>query len=642
MQFKHPEFLYALLALLIPIIVHLFQLRRFQKVYFSNVEFLKTITTQTRKSSQLKKWLTLLTRMLMFGCIIIAFTEPYFAANTTIDQKSNTVIYLDNSFSMQAKGPRGPLLQRAVQELITALPKDEKVSIFTNTDTYTGVTIQGVQNDLLQLEYSPNQLPYETAFLKAKQLLPKVPDDQKRVIMISDFQQKENAFSLPKTDSTTTVNLVQLSPVTSKNIAIDSLAVQRNENNELAIWVQLKNSGDTEKSVPVACYNKDILIGKTTVTIAPYTTSNTVFKIDEAVTIQGRVVIEDPNLSFDNVHYFSLNAPDKIKVVAISEVDDAFIHRIYTPDEFIVSSNTLRTLNYNDINTANLVILNEIKHLPVSLLNTLKNYSSQGGTICFIPSTEGDLASYNTLLSDPNSLLTAQKKQERKITAIHFSNPVFKGVFESTVQNFQYPKVDTYYPITNAQTPILAFENETPFLYKTNTTYVFTAAINTTNSNFQNSPLIVPTLYNIGKQSLQFPDISYTIGQTNTFDVTTVLGQDGILSLHSDKESCIPLQQSYTSKVKITTENTPTKAGIYTVQNKEKVLHYVSYNYTSKESNTLYYDLSTYRDHEVTQSIDSLFRKLKELNSVHEIWKWFVTFALLFLGIELLLLNYLK
>ena len=76
MQFKHPELLYALLLLLIPIIVHLFQLRRFQKVDFTNVAFLKSVTIQTRKSSQLKKWLTLVTRLLLLAAVILAFAQP--------------------------------------------------------------------------------------------------------------------------------------------------------------------------------------------------------------------------------------------------------------------------------------------------------------------------------------------------------------------------------------------------------------------------------------------------------------------------------------------------------------------------------------------------------------------------------------
>jgi hypothetical protein len=43
MQFKHPEILWALLLLLIPIIVHLFELRRFKKTPFTNVKMLQKV-----------------------------------------------------------------------------------------------------------------------------------------------------------------------------------------------------------------------------------------------------------------------------------------------------------------------------------------------------------------------------------------------------------------------------------------------------------------------------------------------------------------------------------------------------------------------------------------------------------------------
>src|SRR5690606_19429800 len=118
MQFKYPEILYALLLLIIPIIIHLFQLRRFEKVAFTNVQFLKNITLQTRKSSQIKKWLTLLTRLLLLACIILAFAQPYQAHQNSFSTTIETVIYLDNSFSMQAKGNNGTLLNEAIQDLI--------------------------------------------------------------------------------------------------------------------------------------------------------------------------------------------------------------------------------------------------------------------------------------------------------------------------------------------------------------------------------------------------------------------------------------------------------------------------------------------------------------------------------------------
>ncbi|MEY2739096.1 MAG: hypothetical protein RL259_1005, partial [Bacteroidota bacterium] len=125
MQFKHPEILYFLFLLVIPILVHLFQLRRFKKEYFTNVKLLKELQTQTRKSSKIKKWLLLATRLLLLTCLIIAFAQPYFENEKTVKKGNDLIILLDNSFSMQAKGPKGELLKRSVQELLEELPENQ-------------------------------------------------------------------------------------------------------------------------------------------------------------------------------------------------------------------------------------------------------------------------------------------------------------------------------------------------------------------------------------------------------------------------------------------------------------------------------------------------------------------------------------
>jgi hypothetical protein len=107
MQFKHPEILYFLFLLIIPILVHLFQLRRFKKEYFTNVQFLKELSIQTRKSSKLKKWLLLCTRLLLLTFLILAFAQPFFTAKESKKATNEMYIILDNSFSMQAKGKKG-------------------------------------------------------------------------------------------------------------------------------------------------------------------------------------------------------------------------------------------------------------------------------------------------------------------------------------------------------------------------------------------------------------------------------------------------------------------------------------------------------------------------------------------------------
>ena len=172
--------------------------------------------------------------------------------------------------------------------------------------------------------------------------------------------------------------------------------------------------------------------------------------------------------------------------------------------------------------------------------------------------------------------------------------------------------------------------------------FAFAAAINAKNSNFKNSPLIVPTLYNIGKQSLQLSELYCTIGQDETYEVTAVLGADEILSLVSESESVIPQQQSFSNKVVVSTTDAPTKAGIYNVQQNTTPIQLVAYNYDTKESRLVYHDLSAVKGVTISNDLASLLADIKAGQEIQSIWKWFVIFALLFLLIEVLFLKFLE
>ena len=186
MLFKNPNLLYGLLFHLIPIIVHLFQLRKFKKVPFTNVAFLKPLITQTRKSRTLKKWLTLIARLLAITAIVMAFAQPFFPSNNEVRLNENLIIYLDNSYSLQAKGADGRLYQAAVNDLIEKLPSQLRFSLFTNNSSYDNVTKQKIANELLSSPYSANQLSPDQILLKAESM--KADSDQLgSLLWISDF-----------------------------------------------------------------------------------------------------------------------------------------------------------------------------------------------------------------------------------------------------------------------------------------------------------------------------------------------------------------------------------------------------------------------------------------------------------------------
>src|SRR5690606_11972673 len=400
MQFKHPELLYALFLLLIPIIVHLFQLRKFQKEAFTNVAFLKEITLQTRKSSQLKKWLTLLTRLLLLACIILAFAQPFTSKTTAIKSTNETIIYLDNSFSMQAKGNKGPLLKRAIQDIITNVPETQTFSLLTNDNTFKNTTIKAIKNDLLQLDYSAKALSYEAALLKAKTLFSKDKSSLKHIVFISDFQQQATGFNPPK-DSLTNLLAVQLKPVNSNNVSIDSAYISNTTASNFELTVQLKHTGTPIDNLPISLYNNELLIAKTSVAI--HGSAETTFSLPTNTIINGRISIDDANLQYDNELFFNINEVEKINVLSINEENDSFLKRIYTEDEFRYTSTTVDQINFNDLERQNLIVLNELKTIPSTLASAIKTFTEQGGYITIIPSNDIIISSYNDLLAHFNS-----------------------------------------------------------------------------------------------------------------------------------------------------------------------------------------------------------------------------------------------
>ncbi len=640
MQFKNPELLYALLLLLIPIIVHLFQLRRFQKVDFTNVAFLKSVTIQTRKSSQLKKWLTLLTRLLLLTAVIIAFAQPYFSKDDSFKLDSETVIYLDNSFSMQAKGNQGELLKRAVQDILESNYNDEKVTIFTNNSTLKNSSSKTIQNDLLQLAYSSNQLDYNAAILKGKALFSKDSSTRKNLILISDFQQLQQGIEI-QADSSINTNLIQLRPVSTNNVSIDSLYISKINSSNIELTVSLDGSPESLENLPVSLFNSENLVAKSAVSSTSL--NSTTFSIPNNVKMNGRITIDDASLQFDNTLFFNINERSKINVLTIEEASDNFLKRIFTDDEFDFQSVQANQLNFNDISKQNLIILNELVSIPVSLSNALQNFANNGGNVLIIPAIKANINSYNQCLSGiGNATLSNETIADKNITSINYSHPVFNAVFDKQVSNFQYPIVHNYYSINAPESAILSFEDNKPFLVQTANTFVFAASLNAENSNFIDSPLIVPTIYNIGRQSLKLPKLYYNIGEENSFDVNTIMQQDAILKLKFDAVEIIPQQQTLSNKVSVVTNETPETASTYAITNNNEVLEHISFNYNRSESNLRFQNLSSIQNATISNSLPELLTNIKSGTNINALWKWFVIFALIFLIIEMLILKYFK
>ncbi|SFU70843.1 N-terminal double-transmembrane domain-containing protein [Pustulibacterium marinum] len=638
MQFKNPELLWALFLLVIPIIIHLFQLRKFEKVLFTNVAFLKNIQLQTRKSATLKKWLTLITRLLLLASLIIAFAQPYFPSKTSLFTEKETVIYVDNSFSMQAKGSKGPLLQRAIQDLIGNIDDDTNFTLFTNDNSFVNTTLSPIQNELLTTHYSNNQLSYNEAYLKGTSYFSNKASTAKEFIYISDFQQKKEDFDINLQPNVNT-HFLQVSPENTQNISIDSVYISNTETNTLELTVLLSAEHKIENTT-VSLFNDEDLISKTGTTIDENLKGEALFSIPKNSSFDGRISIVDEGLKYDNSLYFSIQKPEKIKVFTISNANDSYLEKLFNDEAFSYTSQDIAALDYTIITQQNLIILNQLEDISSGLINALKSFGANGGKVVIIPSINSNTQSFNQLLGNSGIAFDYKSSTEKNITEINFSHPLFENVFDKSVTNFQYPKVTSYYKLTFNNNALL-LDNGSPFLATSKQFYVFAAPLDAENSNFKNSPLIVPTFYNMGVQSLQLPTLYYTIGKENKMDIRTQISGDAVLEIEGNESKFIPMQASFPNKVSITTKELPATDGNYTIQYQENTINTISYNYNREESNLTYYQLSSY-DLPVNTDLETIFDTLKTQSEDSELWKWFVIFALLFLCVEMFILKFLK
>ncbi|MCG1037187.1 BatA domain-containing protein [Polaribacter sargassicola] len=648
MQFKNPEILYFLALLIIPILVHLFQLQKFVKTPFTNVAFLKKITQQNRKSSTIKKWLILATRLLLFLAILFAFSQPYIS-NKNINKKQHNFIYLDNSLSTNTKGEKGNLLQNTIQEIIEYTSEKDVYSLQTNSDFYSEITKSELKNILLNTKETSKKVDLSNVLLNFNTKKNNKTISLYKTILISDFQ---NTYKSEFTNVTPTFSFIKLKSTLKNNLSIDSVFTTNKNGLNFTLNIVVKNQGEQKKNIPLAIYNNTKLVNKLSSSFEKDSTKTIEVTIQSQEEFNGKIeIIFSDIFSFDNTFYFSIKNNQKTNILSIGNRSD-FLPKIYTKNEFNFTHNFVKNINYNIIDKQQLIILNELENIPEILINKIIDFSNNGGNVIIIPAENSKKDTYNLLLNKLDlGKIISKKTDSLKITDINFSHPIFKNVFSKKITNFQYPFVKSYFAISSKnESKIISLENNIAFISEIknekNKVYWVASPLNKNSSNFTNSPLIVPVFYNIGKWSFQQSKLFYRIGLENKIDVETNLKKDNVLKITNHQNSFIPMQQKFKNKVSITTNDQPLKSGFYNIVKNVDTIQKLAYNYPKEESLLNFLDLNeikkTNKNVTISNSVKNVFKEINKKNEVHSLWKWFLTLAIVSLFLEILILKFLK
>ena len=673
MHFLYPAFLFALISLAIPVIIHLFNFRKYHKVYFSNVQFLKEIKEQQASRRNLKERMILAARLLALLFLIFAFARPYIPGKNAANAGKQQVIsiFIDNSYSMQTLNKEGTLLdeaKRRAKEIASAYSINDRFQLLTQDfeGKHQRLLSRDEFNDAVDgIKISPQSRSLQQIVNRQQSVLNTQPGASRAAYVISDFQKNITDGNAVKTDDRIHFNLVQLKASELPNVTVDSVwlltAVHRPNENEKLV-VRLHNyAGEKAEKIPLK-----LLINKEqkalgSFTINPRSVQNDTLSFSglQSGWQRADIQLQDNPVTFDNQFYFTFNVQQQLPVLLIyGETSNPFLKAVFDTDPFFAAKQADDgNVDYAGLNTYPLIVISDIKTISTGLAQQLKTYVSKGGTLIFFPSADADLISYKLFLQSmgaayPDKLVT----EDTKVSTINLQNPVFKNIFESYPENPDLPVVKKYYQLGSSLgkgESLMELPGKQPFWtgYRSGRgkVYVSAVALNDDFSNLQRHALLVPVLFRIALLSGHDQPLFYTLGEDQSIEVPPIQSSEKqILKLVKGEQSIIPDVRQQEGSTLLYISDQLKETGDYELKKQDSILSVLAFNDNRKESDMSYLSAGTLKQllpsaaNVLQPGQGSIKGEVSDLNFGLQLWKLCIILALIFLAAEVLLVRFYK
>jgi hypothetical protein len=680
MKFLYPEFLWALFAVLIPIIVHLFNFKKFKKEYFSDISLLKEVKLETKSKSKLKHLLVLITRVLAIVLLVSAFSQPYLESENRKKESKNIVgVYLDNSFSMDAKVADGYLFDKAkntASEIVQNYSPTDGFQLLTNDfeGRHQRVVSQDEMIKLIEeVQLTSLSKDFNEIYEREKDLF-KNSKGSKQLFWLSDFQKNNFDLNKMKTDSSLSLKLIPFKQEGLKNLYIDSVwftSPLRQVNQDEVLNVRIVNKSDDEIGTKV-----NLKINKETKGIVnTRIEANSVKVISLNYSIQkrgeqlGKVYLSDypdPTLTFDDEFLFSYTVNKKSNLLYISDkskVDSSNnVLAVFSGDEnFKITTHSFTTVDYSKLSQFALIVIENAKTLSSGFQNELKQYLSKGGSVLLVPGSIIDMDTYKVFFSSVVGAQISNKvKGSYKVGKLNRAHQLYDNVFEEILENIDLPRVSSYYPTvfqTKSRTStLLSLQNDSPFLSVSKigkgNFYFLSASLS--ESSFSQHALFVPTLLRISENSTVSYPLFYELGNKGLVEVNQNINEGEVKIKELDSEfEFIPEVIKSNNGVALAVHDKVKTANHYLLYINNEIVFPMTYNYNRLESSLSYYSDSELNEliskNQLSSSIEVIeqpeqgnYSKLKSLIEDQKYWRYFVMGALLLLLVEVLLIRLLK
>lgn len=676
-----PLFLIGMVAVGIPIAIHLLQLRRYKKVYFSNVDMLEELQNESRKQNNLRRRLILACRILAIVFLVLAFCRPVVPNKVSRLHTGNTMVsvYVDNSYSMECGGMDGSLIESAKQkarEIAAGYNPSVQFQLLTNEAS--GVQFRWMSREEFlsavdDIHPSARTVPMSSISMRQYEFLRQAAAANRHAYIVSDFQKTTADLAGMPTDSTIYTTFIPLSGSQVANIYIDSIGFDSPVYYAGATahaFVRVRNDGDKAvEKLPLRLFAGDKQRALASVDIAAHgsTTATLTFAIDGSEQ-QGYVEIVDYPITFDDKMYFGLSVNRHVAMLTVGETsENPHLKKLFQGDTLVdYHYVNEKNIDYSHMSDYRFLVIDELHSITTGLQQTLADFSAAGGSLLIIPPAGADESSYNRMLSSFKApSLGHWENKKMRVERIYEDAGLYRGVFSGrNDEGMEMPTIEGHYALemqasTVAQ-PVMQMLDGTPYLTATQTTdggwvYLVASPLRKEYTDFVQQALFVPTIYNMALFSMpiQMPYYSLSstepirlVGRYEAGEVPHLQSADGMVDV-------IPHLQTIGGRQCWMPRGEVTDAGSYLLGNIQGNRipegEWIALNHSRSESNLDFYSSSEVRKlvreaglgncDVMAAAKKSVSEYIRERGMGTPLWRWCLLLCLLSLLAEIILIK---
>lgn len=337
-NFLNGGVLFAAVAALIPLIIHLFSRRRVKVIEFSSLKHLKAMQRRQVRRLKVRQLLLLILRMLIILIAVLAFARPTTKGGAVGSHASvSAVILFDNSAAMSRYVSDGNLFEIAkkrTKELLGTFGQSDQIMLIplhqataqSAPPAFGSAAAAAEQLDHVPAGYGRADL--QTALENANRLLKAAANLNREIYIVSDRQRHSLPEQAILEESDARLYLVDLPLEENDNLGIISVDFGGQlilPGIDFNVVATVKNYGQQKSTGVIASlFLDDRRVAQTGIDVDGGAEATVRFtrSVSNTGFHSGYVELSDDKFLLDNRYYFSFGIPERFNVLVV-DGDDA-------------------------------------------------------------------------------------------------------------------------------------------------------------------------------------------------------------------------------------------------------------------------------------------------------------------------------